>query len=107
MTQVRAMAEREQEILDPPEFWSLADMQALRSAVVATFDDAVTWTNGPERSGQQQNGVFAAPLIRDAAQSTAAELGIPSATWTPLCTCWTYRARGLIVPGQAAGSARS
>jgi hypothetical protein len=77
MTRVRAMAEREQEILDPPEFWSLADMQPLRSAVVATFDDAVTWTSGPEWSGQQQHGVFAAPLIRDTAQSTAAELAIP------------------------------
>jgi hypothetical protein len=77
MTQVRAMAERELQILDPPEFWSLADMQELRSAIMATFDDAVTWTNGPERSGQQEPGVFAWPLIRDAAQSTAAELGIP------------------------------
>jgi hypothetical protein len=77
MTRVRAMAERGQEILDPPEFWSLADMPPLRSAVAATFDDAVTWTNGPGRSGQQQHGVFAAPLLRDTAQSTAAELAIP------------------------------
>jgi hypothetical protein len=77
MTRVRAMAEREQEILDPPEFRSLADMQALRSAVVATFDDAVTWTNGPERSGPPEQGMFAWPLIRDTAESTAAELGIP------------------------------
>jgi hypothetical protein len=77
MTQVRAMADRELQILDPPEFWSLADMQELRSAVVATFDDAVTWTNRPEWSGQQEPGVFAWPLIRDTAQSTAAELGIP------------------------------
>ena len=77
MTRVRAMAEREQEILDPPEFRSLADMPALRSAAVATFDDAVTWTNGPERSGQGEHGVFAWRLIRDTAESTAAELGIP------------------------------
>ena len=76
MTRVRAMAEREQEILDPPEFRSLADMPALRSAAVATFDDAVTWTNGPERRGQE-HGVFARRLIRDTAESTAAELGIP------------------------------
>lgn len=77
MTRVRAMAEMEQEILDPPEFRSLADMQALRSAVVATFDDAVAWTNGPGRGGPQEHGVFAWPLSRDSAQSTAAELGIP------------------------------
>jgi hypothetical protein len=32
----------------------------------------VTWTNGPERSGQQEHGVFAWPLIRDSAQNTAA-----------------------------------
>jgi hypothetical protein len=44
---------------------------------VATFNDAVTWTNRPEPSGQQEPGVFAWPLIRDTAQSTAAELGIP------------------------------
>src|ERR1700733_1793218 len=78
MTRARAMAEREQEILDPPEFQSLADMQALRSAVVATFDDAVAWTNRPGPGGWQEHGVFAWPLIRDTAESTAAELGIPA-----------------------------
>ena len=71
------MAEREQEIFDPPEFRSLADTPALRSAVVATFDDAVAWTNRPGRGGQQEHGLFAWRLIRDTAESTAAELGIP------------------------------
>jgi hypothetical protein len=77
MARARAMGERQREIFDPPEFWSLAEMQPLRSAAVATFDDAVAWTSGSERSDQREQGSFAWPLVRDVAESTAAELGIP------------------------------
>ncbi len=65
-----------EDVFDPPGFGSLAGMQPLQSAVTATFEIPVQWsrlsrfcTRGSER--------FPSPLVRDAAASTAADLGIP------------------------------
>lgn len=65
-----------EEVFDPPEFRSLADLQPLRTAAVATFHDAVTWSSSRERNSQRQRKWFAWPLVRDAAEQAAAELDI-------------------------------
>jgi hypothetical protein len=67
-----------EDVFDSPGFESLASAQPLRSAVLGTFELSRGWSSyqpglpeGPER--------FAHWLVRDAAESTAADLGIPIA----------------------------
>jgi hypothetical protein len=51
-------------------------MQLLQSAVTATFEFCRGWSSyEPGSTGEQER--FAWPLVRDAAESTAADLGIP------------------------------
>jgi hypothetical protein len=63
-------------VFDPPEFRSLAGMQPLQSAVTATFASSRGWSSSePGSAGEPE--MFPWPLVRDAAESTAADLGIP------------------------------
>ncbi len=64
------------DVFDPPAFGSLADMQPLQSAAVAMFEIAGRWSNSQPGS-QASQPRFAWPLVRDVAESTAAELGNP------------------------------
>jgi hypothetical protein len=61
------------DVFDPPDFKTLAP--PLQSAVTATFESSLGWS-GYEPSGAEPER-FAWPLVRDAAESTAADLGIP------------------------------
>jgi hypothetical protein len=65
-----------QDVFDSPGFESLASTQPLRSAVMGTFEVSCGWSScqpgrpeGPEK--------FPHWLVRDAAESAAADLGIP------------------------------
>ena len=63
-------------VFDPPEFRSLAGMQPLQSAVTATFELSRGWSDY-DPGGAAESRRFAGSLVSDAAESTAAELGIP------------------------------
>ena len=65
-----------EEAFDPPGFASLAGMQPLRSAVTATFELS-RGRPGYRPGSAAEPGRFPSPLVRDAAESTAAELGVP------------------------------
>ena len=66
-----------EDVFDPPGFESLADMQPLRSAVIATSNSLRQWSiTRPDHARPPERG-FAAPIVRDAAESTAADLGVP------------------------------
>jgi hypothetical protein len=65
-----------EDVFDPPRFGSLAGVQPLQSAVTATFESSRGWSsNQPGRTGESKR--FAWLLVRDAAESTATQLGIP------------------------------
>lgn len=65
-----------EEDFDPPDFGSLACLQPLQSAVAATFDvSRGLSSHQPGSAGVPER--FAWRLVRDAAETTAAELGIP------------------------------
>jgi hypothetical protein len=65
-----------QDVFDPPGFGSLADMQALQSAAISTFEVSRGWSHSQQGcAGQLER--FGWPLVRDAAESAAADLGIP------------------------------
>jgi hypothetical protein len=66
-----------EDVFDPPVFRSLADMQPLQSAVTATFEGWLGWSHSRPAGGGTSERLFAWPLVRDAAESTAADLGIP------------------------------
>jgi hypothetical protein len=74
-----------EDVFDPPGFGSLAGMQPLQSAVTATFESSRGWSSyQPGRTGEAERFSRgdaslerASPLVRDAAESTAADLGIP------------------------------
>lgn len=65
-----------EDVFDPPDFMSLAGMHPLQSAVTATFAFSRGWPRY-ERDDTGEPKMFAGQLVRDAAQSTAADLGIP------------------------------
>jgi hypothetical protein len=65
-------------VFDPPEFGSLAATQLLQSAVRAVFAMASQLPDEPGR-GQAE---FAWQLVRDVAERTAAEIGVPAADLT-------------------------
>jgi hypothetical protein len=74
-----------EDVFDPPGFGSLADLQPLQSAVTATFESWGGWSR--YRPGRAEEPKMfsrgdasmerASPLVRDAAESAAADLGIP------------------------------
>jgi hypothetical protein len=64
------------DVFDPPAFGSLADHQPLQSVVITMFRLEREWLRTrPADSGDRQQ--FAWAVVRDAAESTAAELGLP------------------------------
>ena len=65
----------QEESFDPPDFGSLAAMQPLQSAVTATFEFSHGWSSYQPGSAEPER--FAWPVVRDAAENTAAELGVP------------------------------
>jgi len=66
-----------EEVFDPPDFGSLAAMQPLQSAAIAALELSHRWpaSRAYDPGGELER--FAWPLVRDAAESTAADLGIP------------------------------
>lgn len=76
-TRGRAKFERLQKVFDPPEFGSLGNMPALRSAVVRIYVDAVDWSNSPEqRSRDPEQGAIGWSLVRSVAESIASDQGV-------------------------------
>ncbi len=73
------IASRQRQVFDPPDFESLETAPALRTAAVATFADGLKWSSRPKRSdpGTPSGGSFAWPEVRSAAESVAAERGVP------------------------------
>ena len=65
-----------EDVFDPPDFRSLAGMKPLQSAVTATFEFS-RGRSSYEPGSTREREKFAWPLVRDAAESTAADLGIP------------------------------
>jgi hypothetical protein len=65
-----------EDVFDPPDFRSLADMQPLRSAVAATFEFSLAQSGSQPGNGAEPER-FAWPLVRDAAERAAADLGLP------------------------------
>lgn len=66
----------QEEVFDPPGFGSLAGVQPLQSAVIATFEFSRGWSScEPGSAGEPER--FAWTVVRDAAENTAAGLGIP------------------------------
>jgi len=94
------------DVFDPPDFRSLADMQQLQSAVTTTFRLSRGWSSDQPGSATEPER-FAWTLVRDAAESTAADLGIPVgdingyANVLEVEGLWTY----LAGPGSALCSA--
>jgi len=66
----------QQEVFDPPGFDSLAGMQPLRSAVIKTQARWQLWSSHQPGSGAERPEVFAYRIVRQAAESTAAVLGV-------------------------------
>jgi hypothetical protein len=64
-----------EDVFDPPDFGSLAGTQPLQAAVIAGFAMWNQWS-ASQPPGRSEPQVFAWPLVRDAAESTAAEFGI-------------------------------
>jgi hypothetical protein len=64
------------DVFDPPDFGSLADMQPLQSAATGTFEAWHLWSYS-QQAGAGKRERFIWSLIRDAAESAAADLGIP------------------------------
>ncbi|MFY9891731.1 MAG: hypothetical protein WAK71_25720 [Streptosporangiaceae bacterium] len=62
-----------EDVFDPPDFKSLEP--PLQSAVTATFKSSLGWSS--YEPGGAEPDRFAWRLVRDAAESTAADLGIP------------------------------
>lgn len=65
-----------EDVFDPPEFRSLADLLPLHLAVTSTWQFEGPWSRSRPDRGHNRN-LFAHPVIRAAAESTAAELGVP------------------------------
>jgi hypothetical protein len=65
-----------EDVFDPPDFGSLAGMQPLQSAVVATFKFSLGWPSH-QPGIEEEPERFALQVVLDAAESTAADLGIP------------------------------
>jgi hypothetical protein len=67
--------EGQREVFDPPDFASLTDLEPLRSAVRAVFGMP------PDRSDSRRRGpdrrIFEFQLVRDVAERTAVDLGVP------------------------------
>ena len=66
-----------EKVFDPPDFGSLAGMQPLQSAAIATSEVWVQWSVSQARNSVEPEK-FAWPVVKDAAENTAAELGIPA-----------------------------
>ena len=65
----------QKDVFDPPDFASLADMEQLQSAAVATFG-VPRGSSRYQPDSAEEPERFAWPVVRDAAESTAADLGI-------------------------------
>jgi hypothetical protein len=76
LARAQAVYAGRQEVFDPPQFGSLADKPPLRSAAVAAFEQADHWWKSAAKRAPR-GGMFPWPLVRDAAEGAAAELGLP------------------------------
>jgi hypothetical protein len=95
---LRAQVAGRDELFDPPEFAALARLRPLQSVVTSTFASARTWARQPDARQAEDDAVFAGPVVRDVAESTAAELGVGvgaidgHAYVLPLDGQWSYLA---------------
>jgi hypothetical protein len=74
--QLRQRFAGREDVFDPPDFGSLAGMQPLQAAASAAFAMWDQWS-ASQPPGLPEPQRFAWPLVREAAESTAAEFGIP------------------------------
>lgn len=66
-----------EDILDPPDFDSLADLPAARAVAAATFGPGLEWLSHRERNERESpQGAFSWEAVRNAVESTAAERGV-------------------------------
>lgn len=66
-------------LIDPPEWASLRDRPALQAAVRACYIDGCRWAGAataPPQSRGESAAMFEWHVVRDAAEATAAELGV-------------------------------
>jgi hypothetical protein len=65
-------------VWDAPEFWSLADLRALREVALALYPEARRWVDdGPSSPSRLRGeGHFAWTTVRDTAEGVAAERGV-------------------------------
>jgi hypothetical protein len=66
----------QKEVFDPPDFESLVGLPSLQTAAISTFGPWGRWSHGQGNDGEGLEK-FAWPVVRNAAETTAAELGIP------------------------------
>jgi hypothetical protein len=64
------------EVFDPPDFESLAGLQSLQTAAVSAFGLWGRWSHSQGDDGEAPEK-FAWSVVRNTAETTAAELGIP------------------------------
>ena len=104
---IREQAAGREEVFDPPEFASLARLQSLRAVVISTLASASASSRGPAARQAEGSSVFAWPVVRDVAENTASELGVPVgaiagyAYVLPLEGQWSYLAGLRAVLGRA------
>lgn len=69
----RARLTRLQDLADPPQFVSLRKRPELRTALVASFEQAIRWESATKRARMTAPGRprFEWPLVRDAAEDVA------------------------------------
>jgi hypothetical protein len=74
----QATFERKGRIFDPPEFESLGNMLALRSALATTYSDAIR-SNSFDRNGirkPEQRELFGWPIVSSVAESVCADRNV-------------------------------
>jgi len=67
----------QEEVFDPPAFGSLADMPSMQTAAISTLGPSRQWSHS-RRDGASDPDRFGGPVVRDAARTAVAELGVPA-----------------------------
>ncbi len=67
-----------EDVFDPPQFAALAGMRPLQSAAIGTYGMAARWARrATPPAAEPRPAVFPHDAVREIAESTAADLGIP------------------------------
>jgi hypothetical protein len=103
------MARLRREFIDPPEWGSLSDRPALRAAARACYTDGCRWADTallPVQRESADSPIFEWHVVRDAAEATAADLGVDigDINGRAIVLAVTGRWHALLAPGLAACS---